>query len=372
VGRNTPIAVPRVALNVGLHIDATPEPTGWTNVTPSGVDLGFGGGDNFGASGVPVVDPLDPSRIYAGFDLQGLWYSTNYGRSFAKRNTPGDMVEAGKMWGLAIACDSSAIWACNGSPGSHFTDCLKSIDGGRTFFVAQVGIGFEAYQYHASRTNPLNVIATSHTGADDHLWQTLTGGSLWLDRGSTGAGGNSGYLSFGMTDNTILHIAEGDSRGGGGTRRGTWTGSAWTWSPRSTPRHNHGAHQFFVDRVNGVIYNPHGEGMEVSTDDGLTWTVVGSSATPQASCIVAGTTIVGGNSYASFSGIGNVNVQRAPYLPTTPAAVSFALDAPQPPMSNLSFTGGNGPRGMCVTRNPAGQWVVITTNWRGGLWRLVL
>lgn len=340
------------------HVNTPPyasEATGWTNVTPADMVLDSSIDDNFGATGHPIVDPLDPARIWVPADHQGIWMSTNYGKTFTKRNAPGDVVESGKPWALGIAPNGSYILAAN----SGTTRCLKSTDGALNFTVANSNMGFEAYTYMWDPSDSQHVIATSHTNDDDQVWESTNGGTSWAPISSTGTGGQTGYAYFGLTSNTIIHVGDGDTSGGNGTRRATGGVGSWgSWTQVSDHRHFHGSHQLYVDRVNSRIYNAHSGGIAYSDNDGVSWTSV--SSTGAASIIQAGSTLVAGASYASSDGFPE-SIQTATYPPGT------SFDGPTQ-VTNMT----NGPRGMCVTRNPLGQYVVVTTNWRSGVWRLVL
>ena len=338
---------------------AVPEASGWTNVTPADANVTTGD-DNFGASGHPVVDPTNPAVLYAGFDLQGIWRSVDYGKTWTKRNAVSSIVESGKIWCLAMAPDGSYLLACSGF-GSYFLSTLKSTNGGVTWTEASAANAHEAYAYEIDPASATHVIATSHTPTENTNWyESTNAGTTWTDRGSHG-GTVSSYIYFGLTSATVLLVSDGDSEGGTGTRRATWNGSVWSaFTQVSNARHNHGSHHLYVDRTNGLIWNAHSGGIDLSDDDGVTWIEV--DATISASILRVGSLLLSGNSYATGGSLpGGPLLQTAPY----PDGDTFTPQADPAGMTN-------GPRAMVGTLNPAGQRVIVTCNWRAGLWRYVV
>lgn len=343
----------------GIRIVRKREVAGWTDETPSGLDLS-GTSDHFGFSGHPVVDPSNAAILYAGCDKEGLFRSTDYGRTWAKRNTT-TALDGGKLWFLTI--DSRGYLYAG--QGNNVTDAwnervIRSTDGGVTFSAISADLNFEPYGCDVDPADDDHLIFTSHADSDGNIYESEDGG-VTIARTINTAAGHSGYAYFGQTAATILHTSDGDTNGGSGTRRFTWNGSAWSAGTQvSNRRHYHGSHRMWVDRTNGVIYNPHPAGVDRSTDDGETWTQV-SSLDGAASCIVAGGYAYAGKSYALGSGTFGPAIQRA----ALPATSEWSLQADPSGM-------GIGPRAMCTTTNEAGQTVIIACCWVEGLWRLVI
>jgi hypothetical protein len=340
--------------------EAEPETEGWSDVTPADADL-TAGGDCFGASGYPVVDPTNPARIWFGVDLQGIWMSSDYGATFSKVSEDDSIVENGKIWALAIAYDGSAMWAASGA-GSQFLDVLKStsLPLGQTWAKVATGIAFEPYGFNCSPTNANRLCATAHyPGGEDSVFESTNGGASWTNIGSTGSGSQSGYAYYGLTDATIIHVADGDTPAANSTKRATRSGSTWSaFAGVDNTSHYHGSHQLLVDRVNGLIWNPGPGGIKLSDDDGVTWTSV--STVPSASIAKSRARMLAGASYAS-QGSFNPRIQEATY----PDGDTWTERTDEP----AGMT--NGPRAMCVTVNAAGQDVFILCNWTAPIYRFV-
>jgi hypothetical protein len=333
-----------------------PEAQGWFDVTPADANL-TAGGDCFGASGHPRVDPTNPAVIYFGVDLQGIWRSTDYGKTFTKRSDVGSIVEGGKIWALAIAYDGSAMWAGSGG-GSQFLDCLKSTNGGVTWTKVATGLAFEPYSYDCSPTNANRLIATAHyPGGDDSVFESTDGGANWTNIGSTGAGSTSGYAYYGLTDATIIYVKDGDAPASNSTRRATRSGSTWSsFTGVDDSSHYHGSHQLFVDRANGLIWNPGPGGIKRSDDDGVTWSSV--STVPSASICRSRNKWLAGASYASQGSFD-------PKIQESSNGTTFTERTDEPGAMI------NGPRAMCATVNPTGQDIFILCNWVAPVYRFV-
>src|SRR5579864_8765512 len=117
----------------------------WVNVTPSNVNLTSNlDCDNYGVQTV-VSDPARASDLYAAFDCQGIWKSTNYGQSWTGPiNTgPNGAVAGDCAGGIAIARGGA------GQPPILYESCIRgsgtgfwrSTDGGVSWARFTVGPG---------------------------------------------------------------------------------------------------------------------------------------------------------------------------------------------------------------------------------------
>ncbi len=92
----------------------------WTNVTPSGVDLTDALCGNGGTETVQV-DPAHPSNIYAEFNCQGIWKSTDYGQTWTGPiNTGTNGAAAGACGGGITMSPSSTA-----SVPTIFESCIR-------------------------------------------------------------------------------------------------------------------------------------------------------------------------------------------------------------------------------------------------------
>ena len=140
------------------------------------------------------------------------------------------------------------------------------------------------------------------------------------------------------------------------TWRGVKNHGAWLWSKVSRQYHGQGGHQPFIDRTNGLIYNPGHFGIERSGDSGLTWTMV--STTP--ADVVVGTP---GMLYAGCS-----YPVESPYDPRFQHArrSSGTSWSPDPIPKGMA----NGPKRIAITTDGRHQ-ILLSGNWLAGIWRFV-
>jgi hypothetical protein len=332
-------------------------------VTPADANI-TSGTNNFGASGHPVVHPTQPNKAYIGYDGQGIWESTDYGKTFT--NVSGTTNLEGSIWFLAMAPDASYMIAGHGhdtTNGRHLK-VIKSTDLGRTWFEGSGDLGFQPYGCDIDPSDVSRAIFTSHAPDDDGVYLStnmhLNNGSITAANiGDNGTGATSPYAYFGLTADTVICNTDGDTTAANGTRRNTFNGSVWSgWSGVDSQRHFHGNHQLFADRGSSVLYNPGPGGIMRSTDDGETWAQV--SATTSAALVRIGNFWMAGRGYALGPG-GSFD----PELQDSTDGTSWTDRSTPSGMDN-------GPRGMCATTNAAGQRVILVNCWCTGTWRYVV
>jgi hypothetical protein len=348
----------------GERIIPSPEATGWTNVTPGDASLAL----EFGASGHPVVHPSDPSKVYIGYDQQGIWESTDYGKTFTKVSAVSSIVEEGAIWFLRFAPDGSGLFAGHGhdTTGGRHQKILKSTDLGRTWFEGSADLGFQPYDICFDPDNASRAVLTSHTPDDGNVYLStnmhLTDGSITCASiGDIATESHSGYAIFGTSSNTVLWFREDDDGGADATKRNTFNGSVWSgWSSVSTLGHWHGSFDPYVDRVAGRIYVATAAGISISDDDGATFSSL-LAGDDVASVHKRGAVIVAGLSYAlGPGGEFGPNIRLS-----TNSGSSFSTEADPAGMDN-------GPRAWASTVNPAGQYAFICNCWCSGTHRLVV
>jgi hypothetical protein len=342
--------------------DPEPETEGWTDVTPGDASLAL----DFGASGHPVVHPTQTNKIYIGYDQQGIWESTDYGKTFTKVSAGSSIVEEGAIWFLAISPDGSTMVAGHGhdTTGGRHQKLIVSNDLGRTWYEGSADLGFQPYDCVFDPEDSSRAIFTTHTAADGDVYLSenmhLTNGSIACTSiGDTGLS-NSCYAFFGETAATIIAIAEDDDGGANQTRRATFSGTWGSFAGVAARGHFHGSFDPYVDRVAGRIYLPSASGIDISDDDGATWSSLLGSVN-LASVHKRGDVIMAGLSYAlGPGGEFGPNIRRS-----VNAGASFTTDTDPTGMDN-------GPRAWCSTVNPAGQYVFICNCWCSGTHRLVV
>lgn len=356
----------------------------WQNVTPSNVDLANAlDCGNFGTQFV-VVDPARPSDLYADFNCQGVWKSTDYGQTFSgpiNTGTNGTIVGNGAAGGLAIAPNGT-------NPPILYKSGIRS--------GALGGIGFwKSTDGGVSWTHPN--VTNSCTGASDfnvpvvdpydanhlllnghecsQLIESTDGGSTWMNvnlaSGMILSGGSQGayFVNTGnpaSTRDTWLWINQAGSACSSGGPGGLWrtADGGVNWSRVECVEHAHGTSQFYQpDATSGVVYvaglyGLQGSGVYRSADYGLTWLHVGGNGSQND---VFGTP---SSMYAGWGGAcGHCGQDPSLQSAAQPGITGWA-NIPKPAAMNeglataaVTFDGSNS--------------VIVTANWTGGLLRYV-
>jgi hypothetical protein len=332
-------------------IPITGEPGIWENVTPDGIDLSpsYNPADSFGVQDV-LADPVNPGTFYAFVCYQGVWKTTDYGTSWAKVDTDGDL-EQGRPWGEAIAPDGSYMLACTGY-GTARWGAWKSTDGGVTWEKYEIVDNSDPYMFDIDKNDKDHVLSTSHSVGN--VYESTDAGETWADKGDAGVG-HSGYVFF-ITSTTWLMVAQ---SGGGGTRRTTNSGASW--SDVGDMEHVHGGEQIYVDPTSGYIYVPsHSSlsGIYRSTDGGASFAQVSNAQS--AAVFATGNTI-----YSLDSGATTGTNNPIPHTSGRDDGASFqAMEVPG------GMTNGTKRADATFDAN-TGRWAVISGNWNAGIWRYI-
>jgi len=346
----------------------------WINVTPAGVDLTDNLCGNDGTQSVEA-DPSNPSNLYAEFNCQGIWKSTDYGATWT------GPINTGKNAGRVSDCVGGITVSSSGGAGppTIYQGCIqgsgegfwRSVDGGVNWSKYSVGPGGDRQDYYAPVVDPYDenhLIMAGHE--HDSIVASVNGGKNWsavhLDAGML-TNGRTGFVFFintgdaATTRGTWLWIGE---QSGG--LNGTWrtANSGATWVQVDTNEHPPGAAQIYQPDTNGVVFMAGsnsilGQGVLRSADYGQTWTHAGLTNNES---VVVGTSK---NVYSMFG------------FPAGPGATfdsSFEVGA-QP--GNGTWVAPGTPAGLTQGAahisavNDGTNNVLIGAMWNSGLWRYI-
>lgn len=348
----------------------------WEEVTPGGIsadpdfDRGTSGEDNYGIQDI-CGTPLEPSIAYAFTCYQGMWRSTNFGASgsWYKYSAPGGPLDYGKNWGEACSLDG-VLFATSGNNADTQTGgegrkrVFRSYDGGITWSAPVANPGnVDPYNVAINPTNRYHLLSMSHD--DDHLYESLNGGTTWVDSGQVVDGANSASLSsyvHWVTSTIALVVCQ---SGGGATEIGIFkcvraTSGTWTFTRvHSTASHDHGAHQICIDQANDWIYCPAEAGIYRSAYSGdlTSWTQVSSDIC--SAVAMTGTKLYGIRGFPDQGSGTSPKFQIA----NRTSGNSWALQ---------SDPGGMGNGGKTLYAMTDGnRWVLLAGCWNEGIWRYI-
>jgi hypothetical protein len=346
----------------------------WTDVTPGGVDLvNMLSCENYGSITM-VADPARPSDLFTQFHCQGVWKSVDYGLTwYGPINTgPGGAGTRG-AGGLAIARGPDGQPPILYSAGIRGTGVgfWKSTDGGVSWTNYHVAPGGDRQGFYPPVVDPYDPNHLVMTGHQSSLIvQSVDGGRSWSEVPMAADMKQSRGTSFiffidtGLaetTTDTWIWTAEATP----GRKIGTWRTSdgGRTWIQVDSNEHPHGQMQIYQPDNGGIVFMPAfhsglGAGVLRSTDYGGTWTRV-AIAMDQA--IVFGTPK---RVYAMYAwACGGCLLDPALQSAPQPGISGWARMSTPPEMAI-------GPA-QAVTVFDGTNYIVLTANWRGGLWRFV-
>jgi len=343
----------------------------WTNVTPGDMILdpdGTPGGatNNYGCQGVFSANLVDlPQRMYMAATYQKLWVSENYGATWTPVTITGSNPFADGRPNMRVAPDGSyllttALYPINGLSNGVW----KSVDAGATWTRYSPGApnGDDIGSIDILYSDKTRVLCSSHSdsgGGNYHFYESVDSGATWTDQGAMPNG--DAHMRF-ISADYLLSLGGGDNGSGPGTYRGTRSGSSWpwtwSWSSVALQQHWHSDSQIFIDPVTGYIYTGGGIGIERSTNNGASFSLIES--TWSGGIVATDSTIYSSASYATHGTFGPY-LQSAPRSPGT----SWSDDA-----SGASGSLNNGwIHADAVT--DGSRWAIVTGNWNAGAWRYI-
>jgi hypothetical protein len=361
--------------SAAVAAEPAPIPAGgtWTNVTPGGVDLvNMLSCENYGSITM-AADPARPSDLFTQFHCQGVWKSVDYGLKWSGPINigPGGAGASG-AGGLAIARGPDRQPPILYSAGIRGTGVgfWKSTDGGVSWTNYRVAPGGDRQDFYPPVVDPYDpnhLIMTGHQMT--LIVQSVDGGRSWSEvpmaAGMKQSGG-TGFIFFintgraETTADTWIWTAEAT-----GSKTGTWRTSdrGRTWTRVDSNEHPHGQMQIYQPDNGGLVFMPAfhsdlGAGVLRSTDYGETWTRVGIAMDQAA---VFGTP---NRVYAMYAwACGGCKLDPALQSASQPGISGWARMSTPPEMTI-------GPA-QTATVFDGTNYIVLTANWRGGLWRFV-
>lgn len=268
-----PSAVDRVrAWEIGrARAVAAPPPTeGWFSIGPTNiagriVDLKF--------------DPTNPQRVYAASASGGLWSSRNGGDTWRTTTDGLSSLAIGAV--CVLPTDPNVVLAATGEGLMWMyvvfgTGIWKSTDAGETWGPTSLSHEItDNHGFYAMEANPFT--GTILAGATDGLWRSTDEGDTW---NRVLSDGNYFDIKWKPGSASRVYVAKGDSPSGNGVKVSTNDGLTWaTAGTGQPPSSSISKTRIAVTQANpSVIYAHYGSsqtggtlGIYRSTDNGATW-----------------------------------------------------------------------------------------------------
>jgi hypothetical protein len=346
----------------------------WVDVTPSNVSLTRGSCGNYGTQSIQV-DPNRPADLYAQFMCQGVWKSSDAGRTWT------GPINVGTNGAIAGDCAGGIALASAGPASTPTIDqsCIRglgtgfwrSIDGGVDFTRFDVEPGGPRQDFYPPAVDPYDARHLIMAGHEMNLLvQSIDGGESWAsvttDPGMKQKGGTASIHFIDTSDKsttrtTWLWLAQLT----GGTI-GTWRtpDGGGHWTRVDSNEHRHGSSQTYQAAPGAAVYmaggySASGSGVLRSDDLGVHWAHEGSS---HVETIVFGTPKVVYSMHGWAAGAGKL-VEADLEVAAQPGTGTWTERAT--PAAMLQ-----GPAQAAVT-NDGIHHVIVTANWNSGLWRYV-
>jgi hypothetical protein len=332
----------------------------WKNITPRDVDLTRG--DYFGMQAM-VVDPVDPSTVYAGRAMDGIYKSTDCGANWRKISTGRNShrMASGRSWTMAI--DPSNPQTIYANQGYGAGGVFKTTNGGLDWdqvltpnITAVVPYGGFVGAISMDPSDPRHLLVGWHAECPPPrtkacFAETMDGGNSWVlrDGDPSWAGGEGTHIQV-LDSKSWIFTSESN---------GLWVSrnNGASWQKIAGVSISHGRGQLYR-AMDGSFYLGTASGIAHSVD-GASWAVL-----PKSESLIMG--MIGDGKTLYFSKAFPYNVPGAdPFLPyySSPERSPYKFTLMRSPLMR------NGGTELHLDAN---RHILYSTNLDAGLWRLVM
>lgn len=335
----------------------------WINISPPRVSTRFEdfGKNNYGFQSMALA--RRSGIVYVGTCYQGLWKSSDRGRTWNKVNTGrnGKILDSGRLWTLAIDPIKTNVLYTTPGYGSE-PGVWKSIDGGRNWrdlippgsWLRNTVKSGDIYSIAVDPYNHDHILGAFHSvfsgpyAGNAPLIESRNGGRTWTIHPLPNLGYGHYVFFMGSSSTWLL----------GTQSNGFWRSvdSGRNWVQVSTEDLSHGAGSLYRAKT-GIWYTAAWGKVLRSADEGATWTIAVHLGDYLYSVIGDGT-----NLYTQSANTGSNTTGPQPYY--TSAETDGLHWAPY-----NSQTFRDGPMSMVYD---ARHHTLYSSNWNAGVWKIRL
>ncbi len=179
-------------------------------------------------------DPTNSAVVYAGSASGGLWKSADGGATWSTTTDELPSLSIGAVCVLPSNPNIVLIGTGEGTTagaGDDGVGVLKSIDGGATWSTTGLSFPVTAgHGFHVMEASPLT--GTILAGANDGLWRSADEGDTWTKVKSDG---NYYDIQFKPGDPATIYAASGSGSVSNGVKISTDDGVTWSWLGTGLP-----------------------------------------------------------------------------------------------------------------------------------------